>query len=161
LKNRIEEWLFPRAPRVAAFMSFLLWPQGGAVRKSFVFLSRPGTIGRQAVKVARLSFLTFCIIAVFMPASLHAVRHPVIISGGVTTNSGRPLADAFVCIPALNVSAVTDNQGMYRLVIGSSVHPGQQVVINASRQGFDYSSYAVTLAPGTKLKQSFRLEPLK
>jgi len=59
------------------------------------------------------------------------------------------------------VSAVTDNQGTYRLVIGSSVHPGQQVVINASRQGFDYSSYAVTLAPGTKLKQSFRLEPLK
>src|SRR5208282_4503046 len=80
----------------------------GGPEVSCVPLSRPGMIGRQAVKVARLSLLIVCIIAAFMPASLHAARHPVIISGGVTTTYGRPLADAFICIPALNVSAVTD-----------------------------------------------------
>ncbi len=101
-----------------------------------------------------------CFVAALHPVPLQA-RPPVVISGKVTDGQRRPISAALITVPALNESTVSDNGGMYRLVVRSKVRSGQGVVIRASREGFDYASRSIRLAPKARLKINFRLVPVK
>lgn len=105
-------------------------------------------------------FVLICFVALLSPAGLPA-RQPVVISGKVTDVQHRPIPKASVTLPALNESAVSDGEGMYHLVVRSKVRSGQEVVIRASREGFDYASRPVRLAPGAQLRVNFRLVPVR
>jgi protocatechuate 3,4-dioxygenase beta subunit len=85
----------------------------------------------------------------------------VVIKGRVTDTSGRPVATALIGIAAFNASTTSDTHGAYRLVIRSRVRSGQHAVLTASREGYDFVSRAITLAPGAELTESFRLQPLE
>ncbi len=71
-----------------------------------------------------------CLVAALHPVVLQA-RQPVVISGKVTDTLGRPIPAALITVPALNESTVSDNGGMYHLVVLSKVRSGQRVVIRA------------------------------
>lgn len=96
-----------------------------------------------------------CFAALF-PVGLPA-RPPVVISGKVTDARGQPIPGALIAVPALNESTVSDDGGMYRLAIRSKARPGQDVVIRASREGLDYVSHSVRLAPKAQARMDFRL----
>ena len=96
-------------------------------------------------------------LAVPLLAAAGQSGQPVVIFGAVTDAQHHPLAGALVAVPAFNESAVSDDQGMYRLVIGSRVRRGQEVVIRASHKGFDYVSRPVRLAPGVHVGVNFKL----
>ena len=101
-----------------------------------------------------------CFVAVFSPVGLHA-RLPVVISGKVTDLERHAIPMALIALPALNESAHSDGEGMYRLVVRSRVRSGQVVVIRASREGFDYASRPIRLAPGAQLRVNFQLVPMR
>jgi hypothetical protein len=107
-----------------------------------------------------LTVALICFVAILSPVALQA-RQPVVISGKVTDTQGRPIPTALITVPVLNASTVSDSGGMYDLVIRSKVRSGQGVVIRASRQGFDYVSRPVRLAPSAQLKVDFRLVPVR
>jgi hypothetical protein len=111
--------------------------------------------GRTTVIIALI-----CLVAALHPVVLQA-RPPVVISGRVTDVQRRPIPAALVTVPALNESTVSDNGGMYRPVVRSKVRSGQGVVIRASREGFDYASRPIRLAPKARLRVNFRLVPVK
>jgi len=99
------------------------------------------------------------VVALFPVVSLS--RPPVVISGKVTDSRGRPIPGALIALPALSESTVSDDEGMYRLAIRSKVRLGQDAVIRASREGFDYVSRSVRLGPKAQLRMDFRLVPVR
>jgi hypothetical protein len=74
-------------------------------------------------------------VAALHPVVLHA-HQPVVISGEVTDTLGRPIPAAVITVPALNESTVSDNGGMYCLVVLSKVRSDQQVVISVDYHMF-------------------------
>jgi hypothetical protein len=106
-----------------------------------------------------VALILVCLLAVFLPALSHAQQERPIISGKVTDTKGRPIAAALINIPALNESVISDDQGAYRLVLRSKTRSGEEVVIRASRKGFDYTSRSLRLRPKARLRINFRLTP--
>jgi len=101
-----------------------------------------------------------CLAVPLLSAAVQAGQ-AVVISGVVTDMESRPIGGALVAVPAFNESAVSDDGGMYRLVIRSKVRRGQDVVVRASHKGFDYVSRPVRLAPKAQVRVNFRLVPVK
>lgn len=107
-----------------------------------------------------LVLLAVAVSPAFSPA-LSSGRRPLEIWGHVTDNQHRSLAGVLVSVPALNESTLSDDEGVYRLLIRSKVRPGQGVVIQASRQGFDRMSRPLTLTPKGRVQVNFKLVPLE
>jgi hypothetical protein len=107
-----------------------------------------------------LTVALICFVTALSSVALHA-RQPVVISGKVTDTQGRPIAGALIAVPALNESTVSDDEGMYRLAIRSKARLGQEAVIRASREGFDYVSRSVRLGPKAQVRVDFRLVPVR
>jgi hypothetical protein len=77
---------------------------------------------------------------------------------GTVISRGRPAAAVLVRIESLNAGAVTDSNGIYRIVVpGRRICAGRTVQITASRGGLGPVARAVTLSPGVGLTQNFRM----
>lgn len=129
-------------------------------RSADFFQNRVETYGNAAKRCGVATIvIAVCLLPVFFPAFAQARSYRVVISGRVTDIYGRLIPSALVAVPALNESTLSDSQGSYRLTIRSRVRPGEEVVIRASRKGFDYASKSVRLAPGVRPRINFRLTP--
>ncbi len=71
------------------------------------------------------------------------------LTGIVRSDTQTPIPGALVSIPTLNLNAVTNDNGQYRIVIPASQVNGQQVAIEVSSLGFSDKQTTVTLRPGT------------
>ena len=85
-------------------------------------------------------------------------QDPAIIRGRVTDASGRPVPNATVGIPSLNVGAVTQADGNYMLALPASrVAAGRQVQLTAQAPGYASESGMLVLRPGTAATHNFQL----
>ncbi len=89
-------------------------------------------------------------------AAAGALAQNTIISGTVRSPTLAPVRGAYVSITFLNLSAITDDRGVYRVVVPAAQATGQEVVINVSHLGFKEQSARVALRPGA-LSQDFTL----
>ncbi|HEX7242660.1 MAG TPA: TonB-dependent receptor plug domain-containing protein [Longimicrobiaceae bacterium] len=97
------------------------------------------------------------VVAALAPAPLRA-QEPVTVSGTVARADGAPATGATVRLPALGVETVAGRQGEYRLVVpGGRVSAGDQVRIEVAGEGLRAESRTLTLTPGARLTQNFRL----
>jgi hypothetical protein len=108
------------------------------------------------VKGKLILIVLACLFVTLLPTFSQA-REPITISGKVTDGRGHSVDSALIAIPALSESTTTDDRGAYRLLVRSKVRSGEEVVIRASRKGFDYASRPVRLRPGARLRINFRL----
>lgn len=91
-------------------------------------------------------------------------QESVTITGRVTSaEEGRPLAQASVTVPSLNIVAYVNDAGNYRLVIPAARAQGQSVTILARMIGKRTQSAVVTLSSGATLQRNFQLatDPLR
>ena len=69
------------------------------------------------------------------------------VTGTVRSGALAPVRSALVSIPSLNLNAVANESGVYRIEVPNAT--GQEVTITASSIGFRPSEVTVTLTPGT------------
>jgi TonB-linked SusC/RagA family outer membrane protein len=91
--------------------------------------------------------LVLVMCAATMPRAL--IAQATTINGRVTTETGGPLADATVSIPALSVGARTDTTGRYSFTIPGARAAGQTVGLTARRVGYAPLTVQITLTSGT------------
>src|SRR5678816_4462806 len=80
------------------------------------------------------------------------------ISGHVTSEDGKGLANVSVFITDLGVGSITREDGAYSFVIPGARVTGQSTLIAARRVGFRAKSVRITLRPGV-MTQDFVLSP--
>lgn len=73
----------------------------------------------------------------------------VVLTGRVVTESGDPIPDAFVRVPALGLSQYTDDKGLYRFEAEADSTMDIQVIANKS--GFNSAGQAVLVVPGSEV----------
>lgn len=97
-----------------------------------------------------------------LPAAAMA-QEGVTISGRVTADDGRPLGAANISIAELNISAYTNPDGSYRVVVPGARAQSQQVMVRARMIGHRSQTSTVSLAPGARLEVNFVLpaDPLR
>ena len=98
-------------------------------------------------------FACFALLLLLDPSASRAQRPPATITGRVMIlDSMRPAAQAFVRIESLNVGALTDSAGNYRLVIPAArITDGDSVRITASRVGLTSQRQWISLAAGDRI----------
>lgn len=106
----------------------------------------------------KLRWISAALAAALLATTPLPAQEPATVSGRVTGPSGAGEAGVTVRITALNVSAVTAEDGSYRLTIPAArLRAGQQATVTASRVGLASQSRTVTLQPGAQLTQNFQL----
>ncbi|MGD8277913.1 MAG: TonB-dependent receptor plug domain-containing protein, partial [Gemmatimonadota bacterium] len=70
------------------------------------------------------------------------------LTGIVRSDTQAPIPGAFVTIPSLNLTAVTNDNGQYRITIPASQANGQQVSLQVSSLGYSEVEVTVVLRPG-------------
>ena len=85
--------------------------------------------------------------AVFFSLTLQAQQGTTVRGRVTAASDGAPLPGVTVSIDELNLSAVTDTDGRYQLVVPSA-RAGQSVRVAATLQGFQKRTAAVTLGAG-------------
>jgi TonB-dependent starch-binding outer membrane protein SusC len=71
-----------------------------------------------------------------------------VLSGVVRSDAQAPISGAFLSIPALDLTAVSNDYGQYRFTIPADRVTGQQVTISATSIGYADAEVQVTLRPG-------------
>jgi len=71
------------------------------------------------------------------------------LTGFVRSDAQAPIPGAYVTVPALNLSTVTNDNGQYLFVIAAERVTGQQVTIHAMSLGYADAQVVVTLRAGT------------
>ena len=89
-----------------------------------------------------------------IPAAATAQEAPTVSGQVKSTPGGTPLAGAIVSIASLRVSATTDNDGRYRLVLPAGSSGAVQLTVR--RIGYQTSTVPVTLT-GTSVEQDVAL----
>ena len=95
----------------------------------------------------------------FLLASLVAIpllAQEAVLSGRVTQEDGPPIAGATVSIPELGLTATTDKDGRYRLIVRAESVKGQTVDVRVVAVGLQSKTAKVTLSAGS-LTQDFAL----
>jgi TonB-linked SusC/RagA family outer membrane protein len=95
--------------------------------------------------------------AVCLPLAASA-QDGTTITGRVTSEAGAPLPSASVFVDALNIGALTRDDGVYSFVVPAARAQNQPVTLSARLLGYKASSVTITLTPGT-ITQDFRLAP--
>src|SRR6185436_12990413 len=85
--------------------------------------------------------------AVLLLPALAGAQSPTVISGVVKSETQSPVRGAFVQILTLQMSAVTNDNGFYRLTIPAARATGQ-VTISVSSIGYKSTERQVALRPG-------------
>src|SRR5262245_61457518 len=82
---------------------------------------------------------------------------PTVLSGQVlNSDDGQPLPGAIVSLPALNLTATTDAEGLYTLTVPADLARGQTVELRATFSDLEPRTAEVTLTPGA-VTQDFAL----
>jgi TonB-dependent starch-binding outer membrane protein SusC len=79
-----------------------------------------------------------------------------VVTGVVRSDGQLPVGGALVNIAAANASAVTNDNGIYRIVVPAAQVNGQTVSIEASSIGYRSQTQQITLRPGA-ITQNFTL----
>ena len=97
----------------------------------------------------------------------------VVLTGRVVTESGDPIPDAFVRVPALGLSQYTDDKGLYRFEAEADSTMDVQVIasgggwghgigmcqvgaLGRARAGQSYRDILVAYYPGTRISRLYR-----
>lgn len=98
---------------------------------------------------------TAALVAVLVsPVALLA--QDAVIQGTVVSGTQSPVPGAFITIEGMDASAVTNDNGRYRLVVPGTQVQGQQVALTVSSIGYRETSVQITLEPGT-IEQDFTM----
>jgi TonB-linked SusC/RagA family outer membrane protein len=89
-------------------------------------------------------------------AAAAEAQGPTVITGHVRGAGGEPINEAQVLIESVGVSASTDAQGAFRLVVPAARALGQKVAIEARRLGYTPEQADITLS-GQSLTHDFTL----
>lgn len=89
--------------------------------------------------------LAWGLVALIAPATVSAQN--TILSGVVRSETQSAVRGAFVSIPSLELSAVTNDQGSYRLTVPAE-HASSQVTLMVSSIGYRSTEVRVQLEPG-------------
>ncbi len=90
-----------------------------------------------------------------LPGAL-AAQQPAAITGRVSGESDRPLANASVGIPQLGIGANTREDGSYTILVPAARVSGQQVTLSVRAINYKPQTARVTLQPG-QITQDFSL----
>jgi TonB-dependent SusC/RagA subfamily outer membrane receptor len=101
--------------------------------------------------------ISWCLVALSIPAARAAAQEAVTIGGHVSA-AGNPVQGATVRIPALGLSATTNADGRYSLIVPSSRVRGQTVDLVARHVRYNVESTPITLTGGSLVKD-FELRP--
>jgi TonB-linked SusC/RagA family outer membrane protein len=96
----------------------------------------------------RIRSLVAALVAVLV-LPLAAAAQDAVISGVVRSQTQAPVRGAFVTLSGIEgAAAVTNDNGLYRLVVPASRVQGQQVMMNVSSIGYRSTDVTITLRPG-------------
>jgi TonB-dependent starch-binding outer membrane protein SusC len=99
--------------------------------------------------------LCTALVAAVLPAA--AAAQTATFTGAVRSTTQSPVRGAIVAIPSLDVSTVTNDQGLYRLVVPEGQVRGQQASITVTSIGYSTTEATVTVGAGAHV-QDFTME---
>lgn len=102
-------------------------------------------------------FFASAVAAALLPAWL-AAQQPAVITGQVTGEDGRAIANATVSIPQFQIGGTTREDGRYSILVPANRVSGQQVTLTAKAINYKPQSTTITLAEG-QITQDFTLAP--
>jgi TonB-linked SusC/RagA family outer membrane protein len=101
-------------------------------------------------------FLAVMVALAVVPAWA-AAQEPATITGRVLNERGMPAVAATVVVTELGMSALTNPDGRYLIIVPAARVQGQQVTVGVSSLGYRASSATVRLVAGTTVTQDFTL----
>ncbi|HEY0809758.1 MAG TPA: TonB-dependent receptor plug domain-containing protein, partial [Longimicrobiales bacterium] len=102
--------------------------------------------------VFRSPFLRYAFAVGLCLTPTTAFAQSAVITGTVKSDARLAIAGAVVQVPELNLLAVTNDQGIYRLTVPSGRIPSQAVTLRVSSIGFRNLQASIALQPGTNAR---------
>jgi len=85
----------------------------------------------------------------FLLVPVHVSAQNATLTGYVRSDAQAPIPGALVTLPSLNLSAVSNDYGQYRITIPASLVTGQEVVIQVTSLGYSDAQVSIVLRPGS------------